>query len=56
MKELERVIKKLERRKAPGPDNIPTEIIKELDEADKQEILKLMIFWWENKNIDPEEV
>ena len=32
MKELNAVIKKLKRRKAPGPDEIPTEILKEMDE------------------------
>ena len=32
MEELQQVIKKLKRRKAPGPDGIPTELIKELDE------------------------
>ena len=36
MKELNAVIKKLKRRKAPGPDEIPTEILKEMDEENRE--------------------
>ena len=34
-----RVIKQLQRRSAPGPDNIPAEIIKELEEANLELLL-----------------
>ena len=37
-KELKMVIKKLKRRKAPGPDEIPTDIFKEMDEAREKKL------------------
>ena len=56
MEELERVIKKLKRRKAPGPDDIPTEIVKELDADNKEYILELMVKWWNEEYIEEEEL
>ena len=50
MEELQEVIKKLKRRKAPGPDGIPTELCKELDEVNLQHVLDV-ITGWRIKNI-----
>lgn len=47
--ELEMVIKKLKRRKAPGPDNIQTEFIKELDDTNKLHLLTKLNEWWEGE-------
>ena len=55
MKELNAVIKKLKRRKAPGPDEIPTEILKEMDEENREIIRELLNIWWREEEI-PEEM
>ena len=54
-KEIKEVIKKLKRRKAPGPDEIPTEILKEMDDRSIEEIRRLMKTWWQKENIGEEE-
>ena len=56
MGEIYRAIRKLKRRKAPGPDDIPTELLKELKEDNVKEIQKLFKQWWEHENIDTEEL
>ena len=38
-KELDDAIKKLKNNKAPGPDDIPAELFKWLDEQSRQNIL-----------------
>ena len=54
--EIFRAIRKLKRRKAPGPDDIPTGLLKELREDNIKEIQKLFKQWWENEDIDTEEL
>ena len=56
MEELQAVIKKIKRRKAPGPDGIPTERIKELNEEDLQCVLDILIGWWTKEDISEEEL
>ena len=41
-------LKKLKRRKAPGPDETPMEIFKEMNEETRQEILNITNKWWNN--------
>ena len=47
-------VKKIKRRKAPGPDEIPMEIFKEMDEENLEEILKLPNQWWKDEDIPTE--
>ena len=46
MEELKAIIRKLKRRTAPGPDKTPTELLKELEEANLELVLELMNDWW----------
>ncbi len=55
-KELKMVIKKLKRRKAPGPDEIPTDFFKEMDEDTREEIRELLNKWWREEDIPEEEL
>ena len=54
LEEIKEVVKKLKRRKAPGPDEIPAEIFKELNEECLKGILTLLNQWWTTEDI-PEE-
>ena len=54
LEELRETIKKFKRRKATGPDEIPMEAFKEMDDENLQKIVDLLNEWWENENI-PEE-
>ena len=54
LEELREIIKKTKRRKATGPDEIPMEAFKEMDDESLQKIIDLLNEWWENENI-PEE-
>ena len=56
MKELKAAIKKLKRRKATGPDEIPTEILKELQEHNLIPVLELLRHWWNTEDIPEEEL
>ena len=51
MEELETTIKQLKRRKRPGPDEIPIEYFKELDDENEQEVLNIMHEWWRNETM-----
>ena len=51
MEELFWAIKKLKRRKTPGPDGIPIEWYKEMDEEMLGNILALLNEWWNNEFI-----
>jgi len=44
--ELVSMIKKLKRHKAAGPDDIPIEFFKWLDEPNVNRVLNLINFWW----------
>ena len=54
MEELREVIKKFKKRKAPGPDEIPMEILKELDTENLEEVRQLLNEWWEKEEIPKE--
>jgi len=56
LSELKEIIKKLKRRKAAGPDEIPIEILKELTDKNLKRILKTIIHWWTEENISEEEL
>ena len=56
LEEITRVIRNIKRRKAPGPDNIPTELLKELRAENLEEIRKLFEDWWNHEDIDNEEL
>ena len=45
-KELTEIIKNIKRRKAPGPDETPMEIFKEMDEDNKEEVRNILNDWW----------
>lgn len=49
-------LKRLKRRKAPGPDNIPKEVLIELDEQNLEELRKIMQLWWDMEDIPEEEL
>ena len=52
--EVSYVIKKMKRRKAPGPDQVPIELLKEMDSDNLREITSLLQEWWEKEDIPPE--
>ncbi len=52
--EIKAIIKKLKRRKAAGPDEIPVKILKELGEEGLWEIKNILNEWW-NEEVIPEE-
>ena len=49
-----RIIRKLKRRKTPGPDDIPTELLKELKTENLKAIQRILTIWWNHENIDAE--
>jgi hypothetical protein len=53
--ELRAAIKRLKRNKTPGPDGIPNEAFKGMDEINLQRLLELIHIWWEEEYI-PDEV
>ena len=50
--DLVTITKQLKRRKAPGADEPPTELIKEVDEDYLTRILELLNTWWREENIE----
>ena len=54
LEEFELVIKRMTRSKAPGPDNITTDWLKNLDEENRIIILAMINHWWENEYIPTE--
>ena len=44
--ELTQIIKRFKKAKAPGPDDITTDLIKELNEENREEVLNLINEWW----------
>ena len=56
-KELMRTIKRLKRRKAPGPDGIPMEFFKALNGVNLDRILEEVInVWWREEEIPLEQL
>ena len=51
MWEIRAIIKKLKRRKAAGPDEIPTEVFKEMGIEGLEEVRTIMNIWWKEENI-----
>lgn len=49
------MIKRLKRRKAPGPDEVPMEVFKELDELNLKWVQEMLNQWWNEEDI-PEEM
>ena len=56
IEELKNIAKQSKRRKAPGPDEIPTELIKEMNEDNLNRILELLNTWWREENIEEEDL
>jgi hypothetical protein len=54
VQEVTRVIKRLKRNKAPGPDGIPTEIMQWLDNDNIREMTRLLNGWWNGGSVDKE--
>ena len=52
--ELRIVLQKLKGNKAPGPDRITTDFLKDLDEDNLQAMLELVNQWWEQGQIPHE--
>ena len=50
------MIEKLKRRKAPGPDGIPTELLKQMTNDNKRGLLRLLQKWWREEDIEEEEL
>ena len=55
IKELRKVLKKCKWRKAPGPDEVPMEIFKEMDTESMRGVLHILNQWWSEEAIEPEE-
>ena len=53
--EVGQAIKKLKRRNAPGPDEIPNEVFKEMDTEHLELVRELLNKWWTEEHI-PDEV
>ena len=56
MDELNNTIKKLKRRKATGPDDMPIEALKELGEEGRSIMLEIINKWWRGEDTMPIEV
>ncbi len=54
--EIKAIIRKLKRRKAPGPDEVPTEVFKEMGEEGLEEIRGILNDWWKEEDIPEEQL
>ena len=54
LEELRTIIKKLKRHNTPGPDEIPTEALKEMNDNNLSIILDIINEWWEQEQIPDE--
>ena len=50
--ELDAVLKRFKRRKAPGPDERAIEFFKELSQENTEQLLELLNEWWQAENMD----
>ena len=55
MKEIKDTVKRMKRKKACGPDEIPMEMIKELDDTNLEKLHTLLEQWWKNETMPIEE-
>ena len=55
IEELKSIIKRMKRKKACGPDEIPMEMIKELDDTNLEQIHLMLGNWWNNEIMPAEE-
>ncbi len=53
---IKAIIKKLKRRKAPGPDEVPTEVFKEMGDEGLEEIRGILNDWWNEEEIPEEQL
>jgi hypothetical protein len=53
--EVRKIVNKLKRRKTPGPDGIPIEFLKEMDDEALERVRALLNNWWGSEHI-PEDV
>ncbi len=44
--EFNKVVKKLKRHKACGPDDVPMEVFKEMDDYQKKKVIDILNEWW----------
>ena len=54
--ELRQILRKFKRRKSPGPDEIPMEMFKEMDDDVLAHLLEILNEWWVNDNIPEEQL
>lgn len=54
IEELNKTIKKLKKGKAAGPDRIPMEYFKALDQDNRTDLLSLINNWWRAEDIPQE--
>ena len=52
--ELAYAVRRPKRRKAPGPDEIPIEFFKEVNDDNRKKVLEILNLWWEEESV-PEE-
>ena len=50
--EINKVIKRAKRHKTPGPDEVPMEVFKEMDEESRRRVLEIINEWWEKEEKD----
>ena len=56
MEEVRKQLKKTKRRKAPGPDDIPMEFIKELSDVKREIYRQTINEWWITEDIPEEQL
>ena len=52
VEEIQEVIRKLERNKATGPDDIPIETFKELEKRALEHVATALNIWWDDEAIE----
>eukprot|EP00973_Karenia_brevis_P061548 8559073-Karenia_brevis.AAC.1 len=54
--ELNWIIRRFKRHKTPGPDEVPIEVFKEMDEEHRIKVLNILNTWWDTEKIPKEEL